>query len=433
MLVSSKGGTDIESWISQEHLKDFPKLRVDREALEAAAEAKRDKGTGKWNRRDFDDSAWDSVDVPGTWRETGIRVKGSVWYRKNFRLPSSMVGRHAKLYMGRMSDCDSVFVNGTFVGTTAYFGPPRKYDVPAGVLVEGVNNVTLKLTALNGNGEIVRDKVYKLKGDDDEVELSGVWKYKVGFDRAEAEPYEQRLANLRHAGSGLYNGMIYPVRNWKVKAAIWYQGENNAGRAGEYAPLLTSLIADWRETWGWPEMPFLLVQLPNYMAKQDKPSDSGWARLREAQFQVSRNVPHTALAVTYDAGEWNDIHPLDKKTVARRLFLGARKIVYGEKVAASGPIYKGMETKGNRIILSFDDAGRGLSCRGGRLKHFAIAGEDRKFVWADAVIKGGKVVVSSPEVEHPVAVRYAWSNNPEEANLCNKDGLLASPFRTDNW
>ena len=121
-----------------------------------------------------------------------------------------MVGRHAKLYNGRMSDCDSVFVNGTFVGTTAYFGPPRKYDVPAGVLVEGVNNVTLKLTALNGNGEIVRDKVYKLKGDDDEVELSGVWKYKVGFDRAEAEPYEQRLANLRHAGSGLYNGMIYP-------------------------------------------------------------------------------------------------------------------------------------------------------------------------------------------------------------------------------
>ena len=218
-----------------------------------------------------------------------------------------------------------------------------------------------------------------------------------------------------------------------MKAAIWYQGENNAGRAGEYAPLLTSLIADWRETWGWPEMPFLLVQLPNYMVKQDKPSDSGWARLREAQFQVSRNVPHTALAVTYDAGEWNDIHPLDKKTVARRLFLGARKIVYGEKVAASGPIYKGMETKGNRIILSFDDAGRGLSCRGGRLKHFAIAGEDRKFVWADAVIKGGKVVVSSPEVEHPVAVRYAWSNNPEEANLCNKDGLLASPFRTDNW
>lgn len=180
-------------------------------------------------------------------------------------------------------------------------------------------------------------------------------------------------------------------------------------------------------------MPFLLVQLPNYMAKQDKPSDSGWARLREAQFQVSRNVPYTALAVTYDAGEWNDIHPLDKKTVARRLFLGARKIVYGEKVVASGPIYKSMETKGNRIILSFDDAGRGLSSRGGSLKHFAIAGEDRKFVWADAVIKGGKVVVSSSEVEHPVAVRYAWSNNPEEANLCNKDGLLASPFRTDNW
>lgn len=434
MLVSSKGGTDIEAWIDQDHLTDFPRLRVDREALAAQKEALRDKGAGLWYRPDFDDSGWDEVEVPGTWDETGIRTRGCVWYRKDFELPSSMVGRHAKLYMGRMSDCDSVFVNGTFVGTTAYFGPPRKYDVPAGVLVEGVNNVTLKLTALNGHGEIVRDKPYRLQGDDAAVDLSGTWKYKVGFDRNEAEQYAARLSNLRRAGSALYNGMIYPLRDWKVKGVIWYQGENNAGRAGEYAPLLKSLIAGWRATFAMPDLPFLLVQLPNYMARRERPGDSGWARLREAQFNVARSVPGTALAVTYDVGEWNDIHPLDKKTMARRLFLGARKLVYGEKLVASGPMYEGMEVDGDRIILSFTDVGRGLASRDGKeLKHFAIAGADRNFVWAEAEIKGDKVVVHSPEVEHPVAVRYAWSDNPEEANLCNKDGLLASPFRTDNW
>lgn len=434
MLVSSKGGTDIEAWIDQDHLTDFPRLRVDREALAAQKEALRDKGAGLWYRPDFDDSGWDEVEVPGTWDETGIRTRGCVWYRKNFELPSSMVGRHAKLYMGRMSDCDSVFVNGTFVGTTAYFGPPRKYDVPAGVLVEGVNNVALKLTALNGHGEIVRDKPYRLQGDDAEVDLSGMWKYKVGFDRNEADRYVGRLSNLRRAGSALYNGMIYPLRDWKVKGVIWYQGENNAGRAGEYAPLLKSLIADWRATFAMPDLPFLLVQLPNYMARRERPGDSGWARLREAQFNVARSVPGTALAVTYDVGEWNDIHPLDKKTIARRLFLGARKLVYGEKLVASGPMYEGMEVDGDRIILSFTDVGRGLASRDGKeLKHFAIAGADRNFVWAEAEIKGDKVVVHSPEVEHPVAVRYAWSDNPDEANLCNENGLLASPFRTDNW
>ena len=300
--------------------------------------------------------------------------------------------------------------------------------------MEGVNNVTLKLTALNGHGEIVRDKPYRLQGDDAAVDLSGTWTYNGGFDRNEAEQYAGRLSNLRRAGSALYNGMIYPLRDWKVKGVIWYQGENNAGRAGEYAPLLKSLIAGWRATFGMPDLPFLLVQLPNYMARRERPGDSGWARLREAQFNVARSVPGTALAVTYDVGEWNDIHPLDKKSMARRLFLGARKLVYGEKLVASGPMYEGMEVDGNRVILSFTDVGRGLASRDGKeLKHFAIAGADRNFVWAEAEIKGNKVVVHSPEVEHPVAVRYAWSDNPEEANLCNKDGLLASPFRTDNW
>lgn len=433
MLVSSLGGSAIESWISQEHLKTFPELCFDKAALDSMKLAQQDKGAGSWQQKKFDDTDWATMDVPGYWQENGIRIKGTIWYRKEFRVPESMVGRHARLYMGRMVDSDSVFVNGTFVGFTSYTYPPRKYDIPAGVLTQGENVIAVRLTANSSNGGFVKDKKYKIVGDDAEVDLTGTWKYKIGINQNEVMKYAGKLKNLKKAGSGLYNGMIHPISNYQVKGAIWYQGESNSGRSQTYASLLEALIQNWRELWKMPDMPFLLVQLPNYMEKSDKPSDSGWARIREAQFKTALNVPHTALAVTYDVGEWNDIHPLNKKAVAQRLFLGARRLVYGEKVTASGPLYKEMKVEGDKIILTFTETGRGLTCKGKELKHFAIAGEDRKFVWADAVIRGNKVVVSSELVKNPVAVRYAWSNNPEDANLCNKERLLASPFRTDNW
>lgn len=433
MLVSSLGGSAIESWISQEHLKEFPQLLVDQAAYDSLKLARQDRGAGRWQLPECDDSDWATMTVPGYWRENGADIHGTVWCRKTFDVPASMAGRHARLYMGTMVDSDSVFVNGTFVGFTSYTYPPRKYDIPAGVLREGKNVIAVRLTANGGNGGFVKDKRYAIVGDEAEIDLTGTWRYKTGIDQSEVQRLSARLANLDRTGSGLYNGMIYPIRHYRVKGAIWYQGETNAGNPAPYADYLKALITNWRDLWQWPDMPFLLVQLPNFMEKKDRPTDSGWARIRDAQFRTALSVPHTELAVTYDAGEWNDIHPLDKKTVAHRLFLGARRLVYGEKVNASGPLYKDMQVDGDRIVLSFTETGRGLACRGKELKHFAIAGEDRKFVWAKAVIRGNKVVVSSPEVKHPVAVRYAWSDNPSDANLCNKDGLLASPFRTDNW
>ncbi len=433
MLVSSLGGSAIESWISQEHLKEFPQLLVDQAAYDSLKLARQDRGAGRWQLPECDDSDWATMTVPGYWRENGSDIRGTVWCRKTFDVPASMAGRHARLYMGTMVDSDSVFVNGTFVGFTSYTYPPRKYDIPAGVLREGKNVIAVRLTANGGNGGFVKDKRYAIVGDEAEIDLTGTWRYKTGIDQSEVQRLSARLANLDRTGSGLYNGMIYPIRHYRVKGAIWYQGETNAGNPAPYADYLKALITNWRELWQWPDMPFLLVQLPNFMEKKDRPTDSGWARIRDAQFRTALSVPHTELAVTYDVGEWNDIHPLDKKTVAHRLFLGARRLVYGEKVNASGPLYRDMQVDGDRIVLSFTETGRGLACRGKELKHFAIAGEDRKFVWAKAVIRGNKVVVSSPEVKHPVAVRYAWSDNPSDANLCNKDGLLASPFRTDNW
>lgn len=433
MLVSSLGGSAIESWIGQEHLKEFPQLLLDKEALNGFEQAKKDKGEGKWNQWDWDDSDWKTMQMPGTWRENGLNVRGTVWMRKDFEIPESMEGRHAKLSMGTLVHNDAVFVNGVYVGSTGYEYPPRRYQIPAGVLRKGKNTIAVRLNAPAGNGEFIKDKPYKIIGDAAEIDLTGSWKYKVGLDMDDVTPYAERLKNRNNVGSGLYNGMIYPIRNYQVRGTIWYQGESNAGNTSRYAELVSSLITNWRELWNMPEMPFLLMQLPNFMQKHDKPTDSGWARIREAQLQAFKTIPNTALAVTYDVGEWNDIHPLNKKDMAKRLFLGARKVVYGEKLVYAGPVYKDMKVEGNKIIITFTETGRGLMAKGGILKHFAIAGEDRQFVWADAVIRGNKVIVSSKDVKQPVAVRYAWSDNPEDANLCNKEGLLASPFRTDHW
>lgn len=433
MLVSSLGGSAIESWVSQEHLKEFPRLVLDKEALELMNQASKDQGEGKWNQLNWDDSDWETMQMPGTWRENGVNVRGTVWLRKDFEIPEAMEGRHARLAMGTLVHNDAVFVNGVYVGSTGYEYPPRRYQIPAGVLRKGKNTIAVRLNAPAGNGEFIKDKPYKIIGDAAEIDLTGTWKYKVGLDLAEVSKYTERLKNRQSVGSGLYNGMIYPIRHYRVKGTIWYQGESNAGRSHEYGALMSALITNWRELWQKPELPFLLVQLPNFMEKHEKPTDSGWARIREAQLNTFKTTPNTALAVTYDVGEWNDIHPLNKKAVAQRLFLGARKVVYGEKVTHSGPVYKDMKIEGDKIVISFTETGRGLMAKGGTLKHFAIAGEDKQFVWAEAVIRGNKVVVSSKSVKNPVAVRYAWSDNPDEANLCNKEGLLASPFRTDNW
>ncbi|GHE35322.1 sialate O-acetylesterase [Sphingobacterium griseoflavum] len=434
MLVSSLGGSHIESWISQESLKEFPSLLVDRDALDNLRIIGQDKGIDKWIKPEWNDRDWGSVEIPGDWLSQGIKAKGVVYFRKTFDVPNNKEGRHAKLYMGTMSDSDSVFVNGHLVGATSYMYPPRKYDIPAGVLRAGGNNITVRLRANAGNGAFIPEKVYQIKGDGFEVDLSGTWKYRVGIDLSYAKNYQDRLQNLGSAGSGLYNGMIYPIRDYAIKGVIWYQGESNSGQPKFYQRYLELLLDDWRTLLRRPDLPFLLMQLPNFMARQRQPSESGWAAIREAQFKVALQDAHTALAVAYDIGEWNDIHPLNKKDMAKRLFLGARKLVYKDKIVSSGPLYTQMEIQEDKIVLHFAEIGGGLTSRDGQsLRHFAIAGEDRKFVWGNAVVKGDRVIVSHPQIKNPVAVRYAWSDNPEAANLINKEGLLASPFRTDQW
>jgi len=234
-----------------------------------------------------------------------------------------------------------------------------------------------------------------------------------------------------HSPAGLYNAMIAPLIPYAIQGAIWYQGESNAGRAYQYRELFPAMIQCWRRDWGQGDFPFLFVQLANFMAQKPEPDDSAWAELREAQL-MTLELPETGMAVIIDIGEARDIHPKNKQDVGKRLALWALANTYGQEIVYCGPLYKSMERKGKNIVLHFDHVGGGLVAQGGDLKGFAIAGKDRQFVWADARIEGKTVVVSNAEVSQPVAVRYAWADNPL-CNLYNKAGLPASPFRTDTW
>ena len=257
-------------------------------------------------------------------------------------------------------------------------------------------------------------------------------KAKAGGKRPPRKPRPpQDPALSSHRPSTLYNGMIAPLLPMRIRGAIWYQGESNAGRAYQYRTIFPAMIQDWRTHWKQGDLPFFFVQLANFMKRDAQPGDSAWAELREAQ-TMTLGLPKTGQAVIIDIGEASNIHPKNKQDVGRRLALAARAVAYGEDVTYSGPMYKSMKVDGGKVRLTFDHTGGGLVAKGGPLKGFAVAGKDKKWHWAEATIDGETVVVSSGEVTEPVAVRYAWANNPE-CNLYNKAGLPASPFRTDQW
>jgi sialate O-acetylesterase len=228
--------------------------------------------------------------------------------------------------------------------------------------------------------------------------------------------------------------MIHPIEKYTFQGAIWYQGESNASRAYQYRELFPLMINDWRKQFENPDLSFLFVQLANFMQVKDKPQESAWAELREAQ-TMTLELPKTGMAVTIDIGEADDIHPRNKQDVGYRLALAARHIEYGQNIVYSGPVYSSMQVEGNKVKLTFNHIGSGLVAKNkfGCLMGFQIAAEDKQWHWAKAYIENDKVIVHSENVQKPVAVRYAWADNPEEANLYNVEGLPASPFKTDSW
>ncbi len=453
LIRSSVGGSPAEAWMSEDAIREFPeyfeeaqkfkdtalinqiqtadykRISTWYETLNQTDEGYKDPAM-PWYKPEVNVSDWPVMEVPGYWADGELGPKnGVVWFRKDIVLAADMAGRSARLNLGRIIDADSVFVNGVYVGSVGYQYPPRRYDIPENILKEGSNTIVVRLISNAGIGGFVPDKPYELVIGDYTADLKGKWHYRLG---AEMESLEGQTF-VRFKPTGLYNGMIAPLTDYTIRGVIWYQGESNADRPLEYATLFPTLIQNWREKWGQGDFPFLFVQLHNYMESYDQPTESNWALTREAQLRTLY-LPNTAMAVAIDLGEWNDLHPLNKKDVAKRLALAAGKLAYHDvNVIASGPLYRSVEVSGDSLILTFSDTGSGLIVKGGgELKHFAIAGQDKKFVWARAKITGDKVIVWSEKIEDPVAVRYAWADNPEGANLYNEEGLPASPFRTDN-
>jgi sialate O-acetylesterase len=452
LLTSAFGGSPAEAWISEESLKEFPvhynelqKYKSDSlMAAIAAADHKRTQDWYgqlmkadeayltpgvKWHDPAMSTDDWKTTTVPGHWSATELKgLNGAVWFRKEITVPASAAGQPGSINLGRIVDADSSFLNGTFIGTVSYQYPPRRYTIPAGLLKEGSNILTVRVISNIGDGGFVPEKHYDLSAGDFRISLEGEWKYKVGA----VMPPLRGQTFFGYTPGGLFNAMLAPLLNYGIKGILWYQGESNAGRPDEYRKLLPALIRDWRKNLGQGDVPFLVVQLPNFMEAKETPSESGWAMFREAQTEALK-LPATGMAVTYDIGEWNDIHPLNKRDVGKRLALAAGKVAYGDdETVFSGPTYRSMTVRGRKILISFDNTGSGLVARGSRRPgHFAIAGEDMQFVWAKARIRGDRVIVKNRKIKRPVAVRYAWADNPVGANLYNREGLPAAPFRTD--
>ena len=452
LINASVGGTPLEAWLSEEAVKQFPdsyntllsnkdttKLfthnrRVSLVNEELTNKLKSEEGLAgkvKWYDVGHEDSNWHPIIVPGYWEDQGLRdLNGVVWYRKEINLANA-VETEARIYLGRIVDADEVYINGVGIGSTTYQYPQRRYTIPPGTLKQGKNILVVRVINYSAKGGFVPDKPYRLVAGSDTTDLRGEWRYKVG-SIIEPRTDELESIQLHYQPAALFNGMVAPIKNFALKGVIWYQGESNTDDAAKYDSLLPALISDLRKIFSHATLPFVYAQLPNFLDVNYLPEESNWARLREAQLKALV-VPHTGMAVTIDLGEWNDIHPGKKKPVGERLALAAMHVAYKESTIYSGPVFSRAVVEGDRIKVSFTNIGTGLkSCNGEPLNHFAIAGQDKKFYWAKATIEGNEVVVTSSRVAKPLYVRYAWADNPLFANLCNKDGLPASPFRTDS-
>jgi sialate O-acetylesterase len=453
LVNSSWGGTQVESWISLDAMKSFDEFKEHVSSMPTSLEAFNamrkkqlddrilseqgsfpDEATLKtWPSFSLDDSGWKSMEMPGYFDLKILPgLDGAVWFRKEFTLPEQWAGQSMILMLGPIDDIDVTYVNGVKIGESVKKVPlARNYIIPANVLRSGKNVVTVRIEDLGAIGGFSgKPEQMKLTRDDFEISLAGSWKYRV-----ESSLDNKQLSGANVTSTILYNAMIAPIIPFAMRGTIWYQGETNAPRAYQYRKSFPLMISDWRNRWG-EDFPFLFVQLASYGASNGtSEKGSTWAELREAQTMTLTTVPNTGMAVISDIGETADIHPKNKQDVGKRLAYSALNRVYGQDIVYSGPMYRSMQIKGDKVSLSFDHTGSGLksSDKYGYVKGFEIAGQDQKFFWAQASIEGNRIVVWSEQVSNPVAVRYGWADDNIEVNLYNREGIPAVPFRTDTW
>ncbi len=468
LIHASWGGTRIEAWTRRAALAANPsgKDSIEEAELGPADPAQREewleysRDPAAWEKRrvpadpgnaahdkgwaapDFDDSSWGTMDLPAKWQSCGHPYNGVFWFRRAVEIPPAWEGRDLLLRLGACDKHDTTYFNNVPVGGLGWETPdawrtPREYRIPASLVKPGKNVIATRVYSYMTDGGLIGPSdVMGIApadpGGDPPLRLHGNWRFTVehnfGAVVLPPMPYGHNNPNTPCI---LFENMIRPLVSTAIRGVIWYQGESNAAKASDYRDLFPLMISDWRTAFGKPDLPFLFVQLANYNETQVEPVEiSPWAELREAQL-LALQVPNTAMAVAIDIGEANDVHPRNKYEVGRRLALAALERVYSRQGKSSGPLPAGHRVEGDAIRMHFFHAENGLKSSDGQpLRTFAIAGPDGRFVHAEATIDGASVLVRSKHVACPVAVRYAWAQNPP-SNLINTEGLPASPFRTD--
>ena len=478
IIHSSWGGTIIEAWMSEGVLRSFPEVHNQLDLVSKLPDNESDRertfeeeidsffqevwskdngiqdGTAVWALPDFNDSDWRTISLPCTVQTLWPGTNGIFWFRKEIEIPSGWEGHDLTLSLGPVDDFDDTFWNGESVGSGRIWSKPREYSIPARMVKAGKTVICIRNTDDHGDGGLYGNaSLFYVQGPDGKrIRIDGEWKVCLSMSfkgMPNAARHEPNLSTV------LYNAMIKPLAPFAIKGAIWYQGESNVDKAYRYGDLMGAMVLDWRTLWGY-EFPFYITQLAGFKQVTSNPGDDDWAELREAQAKTVDVIDKVGMACIIDIGEAGDVHPIRKKEVGERLARLALANDYGRKVTANGPRYAGYTVLDNAVRVRFTDIAKGLTvipsgdyaaerygkdgmdcelvkkAESGVLCGFQIAGADHVWHWADAAIDGDEVIVSSPEVRHPLAVRYAWGANPV-CNLFSSEGLPAWPFRTDDW
>jgi len=449
IINTSWGGTNVETWTSREAFQNSPEFKamiadvpvVDIDSVfeiykkSVLDNLKKVQGfdvslenENQFKDLNFQDKNWPEIKVPSLWENQQIgNIDGIVWMRKTIVLTAEQAKKEAVLHLAKVDDEDKTYVNGVEVGTNNLWDKLRVYKIPANVLKEGTNVIAVRITDYSGGGGIYGDPTdLKIDFKDTNLPLDGLWKFNVVQVKIAISPNSYP--------SLLYNAMVNPLVPYAMQGVLWYQGEANVWRAAEYKKSFPLMINDWRTKFKQGDFPFYFVQLSTFDEfGGNSQKGSRWAELREAQSETLK-LKNTGMVVTTDIGNAKDIHPTNKQDIGLRLAAVAMNNIYGKKQVPSGPTYKSQEIKGNQIILTFDNIGSGLSTpNNDELKGFEIAGSDKVFHSAKAIIKDNKIIVSSDKVQNPIAVHYGWADDDTAINLFNKEKFPASPFRTDNW
>ena len=450
------GGTPAEAWTNHETLRQVMGFREEMDKLErlgfdpnrmeqAYSEERahwqslfteKDKGmeNGKlcWTAPSLSEEDWQTISLPGYWEGKGLKdFDGIIWFRRSLEIPAEWAGKPLTLRLGMIDDEDITYFNGVEIARGAGYMTPRTYTIPAKLVKAGKAVLAVRVSDFGGEGGIhgKAEDLY-VEADGKRISLAGDWKYRIGLSLTGFPPAPVSPVQSSSYPTVLFNAMVKPWTAFPIKGVIWYQGEANVGRSEQYGDLFPALITDWRRQWR-SDFPFYFVQLANFMESKKIQPDSEWAALREAQTKALK-LDQVGMAVTIDIGLADDIHPKNKQEVGRRLALLALAGSYGKNVSSSAPVFQNYIIKGDKMELDFGQKQDGFKIKDTTLKGFTIAGPDRVFYSAEAMVQNGKIIVSSPKVSVPLAARYGWADNPD-CNLYGENGLPVAPFRTDCW